>query len=320
MNKVIRIGLKGLLQEGIRYNASITRSLVRRVLPKWNIACGNGIGIQIGHDFAGDVAATRARCKAAIVYLSRNRNSDLKQLTKSITLLHLNFLRRHPYAVIVFHEGIGERERARIIAIAPNLVRFVEVSFTNPRWITEVAAKNWPWRMGYCHMCNFFAGAIYEHPAMALYDWYWRLDVDSYVLTPINYDLFAELDAAGYSYGYLTTFYEHETVSAGLAEWVQDVVTRMRIAPKFLNKALTMDGQWNRLAFYTNFEVARLSFWRSAQFRMFWQELQASHGIYERRWGDAPLHFIALALFEEEAKIARFTDIGYRHVNFFACP
>jgi hypothetical protein len=74
------------------------------------------------------------------------------------------------------------------------------------------------------------------------------------------------------------------------------------------------------MSFYTNFEIAQLDFWRSPDFARFWEFINTERGIYLNRWGDAPLHFIALSLMVEEERIARLDGIGYRHVNYFSVP
>ncbi|RUP45559.1 nucleotide-diphospho-sugar transferase [Jimgerdemannia flammicorona] len=38
------------------------------------------------------------------------------------------------------------------------------------------------------------------------------------------------------------------------------------------------------------------------------------------RWGDAPVHSIAAAIFLDPSEIHFFNDIGYRHNPFMHCP
>ena len=38
------------------------------------------------------------------------------------------------------------------------------------------------------------------------------------------------------------------------------------------------------------------------------------------RWGDAPIHSIAAALFLDKSRIHFFNDIGYKHGDFGHCP
>ncbi|KAF6072551.1 Glycolipid 2-alpha-mannosyltransferase family protein [Candida albicans] len=43
-------------------------------------------------------------------------------------------------------------------------------------------------------------------------------------------------------------------------------------------------------------------------------------GFFYERWGDAPVHSIAAALFLPREKIHFFEDVGYYHVPFTNCP
>jgi alpha 1,2-mannosyltransferase len=42
--------------------------------------------------------------------------------------------------------------------------------------------------------------------------------------------------------------------------------------------------------------------------------------IFIYRWGDAPVHSIAAALFLKKHQIHFFNEIGYRHEPFMHCP
>jgi mannosyltransferase len=55
--------------------------------------------------------------------------------------------------------------------------------------------------------------------------------------------------------------------------------------------------------FWSNFEIGDLEFWRSARYEAFFQHLDHSNGFFYERWGDAPVHSIALGLFEDTSKI-----------------
>ncbi|SRR5216683_6389993 len=42
--------------------------------------------------------------------------------------------------------------------------------------------------------------------------------------------------------------------------------------------------------------------------------------MYEQRWGDAPVHTIAAALFAGKEGMHFFREIGYEHYPFIHCP
>jgi hypothetical protein len=42
--------------------------------------------------------------------------------------------------------------------------------------------------------------------------------------------------------------------------------------------------------------------------------------LYVFRWGDAPVHSIAVGLFLNKSEVHFFNDIGYKHEPFIHCP
>jgi len=88
---------------------------------------------------------------------------------------------------------------------------------------------------------------------------------------------------------------------------------------------------------WSNFEIADLDFWRSEAYMKFFDYLEAQGGFYYevrpkfppltltshiffQRWGDAPVHSIAAALFKSKDQIHFFHDIGYEHPPYNHCP
>jgi mannosyltransferase len=55
--------------------------------------------------------------------------------------------------------------------------------------------------------------------------------------------------------------------------------------------------------FWSNFEIADLDFWRSDVYNAYFDHLDRTGGFFYERWGDAPVHSVALGLFAENAKI-----------------
>lgn len=77
---------------------------------------------------------------------------------------------------------------------------------------------------------------------------------------------------------------------------------------------------WNLCHFWSNFEIANLRFFRSKEYQDFFDFLDQSGGFYYERWGDAPVHTLALALFTQPENVHYFEDIGYKHPPFQHCP
>jgi mannosyltransferase len=77
---------------------------------------------------------------------------------------------------------------------------------------------------------------------------------------------------------------------------------------------------YNLCHFWSNFEIGDLNFFRSQVYLDYFQYLSDAGGFYYERWGDAPVHSIAAALFLDKNEIMHFDEIGYTHVPFFTYP
>jgi hypothetical protein len=167
------------------------------------------------------VAVTvQARPRAAIVFLAPSKRID--EFERSLHHLAVNFNERHQYPVLVFYdtqENIDPKaleERLAPIARAP--LHLVPVSdFTAPPpprdnesvpvhinhldnlLIAEIPEQfmcgTLSFGMHYRHMCRFWADGIFRHPAMQEYDYYWRFDTDSFLLSPLPFDIFRYMQA-----------------------------------------------------------------------------------------------------------------------------
>ncbi|KAL0576945.1 hypothetical protein V5O48_005052 [Marasmius crinis-equi] len=78
--------------------------------------------------------------------------------------------------------------------------------------------------------------------------------------------------------------------------------------------------KYNLCHFWSNFEIADMDFWRSEVYQKFFEFLDSKGGFYYERWGDAPVHSLAVSLFADKDRLHFFDDIGYRHPPFEHCP
>ena len=146
-----------------------------------------------------------------IIYMSCMR--DVPVLMRSLILLCKNFLHVREYPIVIFHDDISKVTQSNIRVQLHSAVGFIPkiefevLEFKQPYELESTKFDpNVPlsefW-MGYRHMCRFHSGEIYKDPRLLKYDWYWRLDSDSYLLSPINYDPFDYMAKNGYEYAYM---------------------------------------------------------------------------------------------------------------------
>lgn len=93
------------------------------------------------------------------------------------------------------------------------------------------------------------------------------------------------------------------------------------------------------LTVWSNFEIADMNFWRAPAYTAFFDYLDSTGGFYyevcnthysmgfslllvrsRQRWGDAPVHSLAAAMFARKDEIHFFNEIGYGHHPFTHCP
>lgn len=254
--------------------------------------------------------------RGVIVYLSRE--CDVPDLRLSLSLLERHFLRRYPYPIIIFHEGLTPASQETLLAATTAPLSFQQIEFQLP-----AAAKGQaiPVRsktghgIGYRHMCRFFSGEIYHHPALSDFEYYWRLDTDSYILGQIKYDVFSFMRKEGLIYGYLDIFRDEPAVIEGLGALTQEYARDNRLQTPTLNAAFH-SGTYDGSAYYTNFEISEINFWRSKQYQDYFTRIDQSLGIYLHRWGDAPIHFLGVSMLLNPSRVHRFTNIPYKHQTF----
>lgn len=74
---------------------------------------------------------------------------------------------------------------------------------------------------------------------------------------------------------------------------------------------LESGSDYNLCHFWSNFEIGNLNFYRSKEYIEFFEHLDRSGGFFYERWGDAPVHTIALTALLNKTQIHHFSDIGY---------
>ncbi|KAF2643982.1 glycosyl transferase [Massarina eburnea CBS 473.64] len=82
-----------------------------------------------------------------------------------------------------------------------------------------------------------------------------------------------------------------------------------------------MEGEnYNMCHFWSNFEIARLDWFRSKEYQDFFDMMDKSGGFWMERWGDAPIHSLAAGALLGPDDIHYFRDFGYRHTTIQHCP
>ncbi|KAK1254101.1 hypothetical protein MKX08_008096 [Trichoderma sp. CBMAI-0020] len=204
----------------------------------------------------------------------------------------------------------------------------------------------------YHFMCRFYSGFFYNHPLLLKYEWYWRVEPEITYFCDITYDPFLKMIENNKTYGFTIAVKElRETVpnifryasaykrnnnltSQGLWEMFvepqepkeqHDDPNALPDEPKPSSQAPidpeAMEGEkYNMCHFWSNFEIAKLSWFRSKEYNDFFQTMDRSGGFWMERWGDAPIHSLAAGALLAPRDIHYFRDFGYRHTTIQHCP
>ncbi|BGP43134.1 hypothetical protein JCM10449v2_007158 [Rhodotorula kratochvilovae] len=294
---------------------------------------GRGTGAQEWTD-GGAVNSTRAN--AAFVILARN--SDVWEILESIRGIEDRFNRKYNYPYVFLNDQPFNEEFKRHtsgIASGPCSYGLVpKEQWEEPSWIDETKAAAERQKMAeakviygdsktYRRMCRYQSGWFFRHQLLDQYDYYWRIEPSVKFFCDINYDPFKYMADNGKKYGWTVSLYEYEATIPTLWDTTKEFIDKN---PQYLAKPNMMGwitgekGEYNRCHFWSNFEIGDLSFFRSEAYLKYFDHLDKSGGFSYERWGDAPVHSIAAALFLKPEEIHWFHDIGYKHPPFLHCP
>ncbi|KAJ2851215.1 alpha 1,2-mannosyltransferase 2.4.1 [Coemansia erecta] len=265
--------------------------------------------------------------RAAFVILVRN--SELHELRATVRQLEDQFNSRHHYPYVFLNDEPFTDEFKQAMEWATSgdchfgLIPYEHWSM--PPWVDRVRAK-WAMAMmgsqvpygdseSYRKMCR-------QHPLLADLDYYWRVEPGVEFSCYIPYDPFKFMADNNKMYGFTISLREFpvtvrtlwKTTSAFRAAYPEYTVPN-----NTLQWLTTPNGGYNMCHFWSNFEIASLDFFRSPQYTAYFDFLDRAGGFFLERWGDAPVHSLAVAMFLNKSQVHYF-DIGYYHSPFQNCP
>ncbi|CAJ0845606.1 13003_t:CDS:2 [Entrophospora sp. SA101] len=278
------------------------------------------------------------RAKGVILILARN--GELEGIKPSIEQLerYWNNKYNYPYVFLNDDDFTEEFIQGTSSMMPKSTVKYGRIPkehWSYPEWINQTrAAENrelsaqrhiiYGGSESYRHMCRFNSGFFFRHELLKDYDYYWRVEPYVNFYCDVDYDPFLFMEKNKLKYGFTITFHEFENTIPTLWQTVRQFTKEY---PDLIPKDNTLkwitddDGEtYNLCHFWSNFEIGDLNFWRSEKYLKFFEYLDNAGGFFYERWGDAPVHSIAAALFLNKSQIHFFNDIGYKHNPFTHCP
>ncbi|KAM5545565.1 hypothetical protein V8D89_000603 [Ganoderma adspersum] len=283
-----------------------------------------------------DTLLTR-RANATLLMLARN--SDVNDAVRSVRRLEDRFNKKFGYPWLFLNEEpFSEEFKTRMSNVISGEVSYAQIPaqhWYQPDWIDEDKARAGRDKMvadniiyggsvSYRNMCRFNSGFFFRHPALQKYKWYWRVEPDVHFHCDVDYDPFLYMEDHNKTYGFTITMYEFGATIPTLWDTTKEFI---KAHPEYVAKNNAMGymsddngNSYNLCHFWSNFEIANMEFWRGEAYTKYFEFLDAKGGFYYERWGDAPVHSIAVSLFQSKDQIHFFDEIGYEHNPYTHCP
>lgn len=149
------------------------------------------------------------------------------------------------------------------------------------------------------------------------YKYIMRMDEESFLHSPIRYDIFRYMSRHGYDYAYRTCSYEMNALQQIFHNYT-------------LNARLTFGEKWTKnrhfngafCGFYNNWFIGNLNFFRSDKVQHMLHFFDNQGYMYRDRLNDLVIQTGAVYAFAETKRIHRFLDFSYEHFTLDenGCP
>ncbi|QPG77395.1 hypothetical protein FOA43_004808 [Brettanomyces nanus] len=274
-------------------------------------------------------------------FLTLVRNSELYGILSSIQQLENRFNGKMNYDWVFLNNVPFTDEFVEMTsAMVSGTARYGIIPhehWSYPSWISQDRAKVvrgsrkyshtlYGSSESYRHMCRYNSRFFYRHPIMDDYELYWRVEPDVHFKCDILEDPFRYMVDTQTQYGFTIAFEEIartvETLwSACKRFFSQENVALQLPADNLMGFISDNHGDtYNLCHFWTNFEIANLTLWRSGLYEEYVDYLDHAGGFFYERWGDAPVHSIAASLMLSRNQVHNFDKIAYQHTVAETCP
>ncbi|KAI5180424.1 alpha 1,2-mannosyltransferase [Nematocida sp. AWRm80] len=291
---------------------------------------------------------SRASSKESACILILCRNDDINEIKRTISIFEERYNKRYNYPYVLLNDiEFTEEFKKEFQSTTQSLVEFGVVPKDHwgyPSWINKEIAREKMRQMekdkviyggseSYRHMCRYFSGFFFKHPLTLKYKYYWRIEPGTQLHCDINYDVFEYMSQNKKKYGFVIALHEYSSTIPSLWKAITGFVSlyNTNYTPGKYWQLLSRDNlarfitdemytRYNLCHFWSNFEIAEFEVFRGQKYQMYFDFLDRSGGFFYERWGDAPVHSIAISLFLDRSEIHHFSDIGYTHPPFTFCP
>jgi len=270
-----------------------------------------------------DANVSSSKRRDAIILLVQKKRMGM--LVTALASLHAHFNDCFRKDVLLFHNGDFMLEDQLEVTKKFPLVQFHYLEVGGKYWRVPPALENSaPWKStkgyseGYRHMCRFHYKMAFEYLSERGYQWFMRMDDDSYILSCIEYDMFQFLEDNDIFYAWRLAQLEYREFAETLPELVDSYVREHR-TPLSIELSSHYEGgklsteSWDRWTYYNNFMMTRISWWRSKHVSQWLDKVDSSGIAYLHRVGDAPIQTFTRMMFMHKKHVHHFQDWTYNH-------
>lgn len=289
--------------------------------------------------FIPQMANQGPRAKAGFIVLVRN--AELLGMRESMRDVEEKFNRKYGYPwIFLNNEPFTEEFKRGVRQMTRSECRFgliLKEHWGYPDWISQEKAAETRVKMkdviygsseSYRHMCRYQSGFFFRHNLTRDLDYYWRVEPGIKLYCDLDYDPFVFMQMNNKTYGFTMALYEYKETVPTLWSETQKFFAQH---PEHLAKDPSyhflgdhpeqgIQDTWVGAHYWSNFEIGDLRFWRSKTYLDYFEWLDKAGGFFYERWGDAPVHSIAVSLLLDRSRLHFFDDIGYFHNPWNHCP
>lgn len=274
------------------------------------------------------------------VIFSLVRNEELYKMLESIKFVEDRFNRKYHYDWVFANEvEFTDTFKQEVSSLVSGEAIFSKIPveyWSYPDFIDQDKARATRERMeknkvtyggseSYRHMCRFNSGFFYKLEELAKYKYYWRVEPEIKINCDIDYDVFKFMRENKKKYGFTMSLHELPDTIFGLWRSTKKFFFEMHkdyIAPDNSIEFVTQDNSqsYNFCHYWSNFEIGDLDFFRSREYEEYFNYLDRAGGFFYERWGDAPVHTLAVSFLLNKDELHYFDNTGYFHSPHTNCP
>lgn len=273
------------------------------------------------------------------IILTLIRNSELSQMVKTIEMFERSFNSKYHYDWWFMNDEEFTKEFKEAVTSAVSgrtkFIKIPEELWSYPDHIDQKKAASsrkayekqkimYGGSESYRFMCRFNSGLFYKLPELRDIDYYWRLEPGTRFTCDISYDVFQYMRENNKIYGFNMALQENQKTIPSLWNATKEFLhaNPEAVDPENLMGFVTDDGgeSYNLCHFWSNFEIASLEFMRSPTYESYFEFLDKKGGFFYERWGDAPVHTLAVTIMAPAERIHFVANTGYYHKPNQDCP